>query len=153
MSSPTQPSVLCLYDADCGICGWCVELGKRWDRQGRVEFVSNLHAERYPPGVSADLVLETIVVNVAGESGYRVRADAVAGVLSALPAGRLLAWALRLPGLRALADRAYRWVSAHRLEISRAFGLGVCKVPAPGAREARRSTGDRSGTEFERVSK
>lgn len=128
--SAAAPSRLCLYDADCGICTWCVQLGARLDRKQRIEFVPNLDEGRFPVGVDQALVQQTIVVTEAGEDGFKLRAAAVAALIAVLPGGAPLAWLLRLPGVRWLADRGYRWVARNRVRISAAFGLGVCKVPA-----------------------
>jgi len=117
----------CLYDADCGICTWCVRLGQRWDRHQRIAFLPSSDVEHRPAGVSDELLRETIVV-IHGPD-YAVRARAVASLLEVLPFGRPLSWFLRMPGLSWLFDRAYRMVSANRTRISMRLGLAACEVP------------------------
>lgn len=118
---------MCLYDADCGICTWCVQLGQRWDHHQRIAFVSNSDVSRWPAGVTADLLRETIVV--VDRDVVLTRAHAVASLLFVLPFGRPLSFLLRAPGLAWLGDRMYRLVSNNRTRISARLGLAACDVP------------------------
>jgi predicted DCC family thiol-disulfide oxidoreductase YuxK len=49
-------------------------------------------------------------------------ADAVPEILDRIPRWRWVAWLLRRHALRPLARRAYRWIAAHRMQLS-------CRLP------------------------
>lgn len=123
---------MCLYDADCGICTALVRFGQRLDRDQRIEFVANYEEERFPPSVTQELVRQTIVVVEAERSQVLIRAAAVASLLRVLPRWKWLGWLMALPGIHFICDRMYRLVANNRIHISRAFGLGVCRVPEHG---------------------
>lgn len=120
---------LCYYDADCGICTALARFAQRLDRRGRIEFVPNYEQARLPEGVDSQLVQDTIVVVEPGGPEPLLRAAAVAALLLQLTPFQPLGVLLRLPGMRGLADRAYRLVARNRMHISRALGLGVCRIP------------------------
>ena len=59
------------------------------------------------------------------------RAEGLADVVAALPIGPAVAWILRLPGFRGLADAALGAIA--RRDVSRLFGLRVPSGPRPAA--------------------
>lgn len=121
-----------IFDADCGLCFWLCRVLRRLDVLGRLEFVGNDEPERLPADLDRALLERTVVV--IDEQGRRhVQERALAAVLGALPLGGLLAVWFLVPGLSALARRAYDWVAQHRTELSARFGLGACGLAQPGA--------------------
>ena len=118
-----------LYDASCGICERFARLMLHADRARRLEFLPNDDPSLWPPGVDATLVERTIVVIDPRTGIFTTRARGIADVLAALPLGRPLALALRLPGLSLLAGAVYDVVSRHRRSISRRLGLAACGLP------------------------
>ena len=83
----------------------------------------------HPPSVTPDLLSRTIVVVDEASGQMYMRADAVAQILRAFPAGWLWSLPLRLPGLRALANWGYNLFSRRRETISAWLGLAACSVP------------------------
>ncbi|HVZ73667.1 MAG TPA: DUF393 domain-containing protein [Polyangia bacterium] len=125
---------LVFYDAGCGICTHVMRALARRDRHGRLTWISNQDRDGVPADVAPELLDRTILV-VDEATGRRwTRSDAFYEAISALPGGRLVAWPLRVPGLRWLAGKLYDWVSRNRTDISVRLGLAACEVPRRGAR-------------------
>jgi predicted DCC family thiol-disulfide oxidoreductase YuxK len=126
------------YDAGCGVCFQIVRVLARLDVHRRLTWISNLDRAALPADVPPELIERTIlVVDPAGGERW-TRADALAQIFGALPLGRLWAWPLLVPGLRALSARAYDAFARNRMAISSWLGLAACGVPgaAPAARAA-----------------
>jgi predicted DCC family thiol-disulfide oxidoreductase YuxK len=110
-----------VYDGHCRLCRRSVALVRAWDRDGIVEcvpFQDDSVAARFP--MLTREACERALQLVAPDGRVTEGAAAIERLLALLPRGGALAWALRLPGVGALADRAYRWVARHRLR----FGCG-----------------------------
>jgi predicted DCC family thiol-disulfide oxidoreductase YuxK len=135
------------FDAGCGVCFQIVRVWARLDRLGRITFRSS--ADLAAPtseadadggsgrrGVTPELLARTLVVVDEVTGTTYTRADAVAQVLRALPAGWLWSLPLRLPGLRALANWGYDRFARRRESISTWLGLAACAVPAPAPAES-----------------
>ncbi len=119
---------LVLYDADCGFCKWLLSGLLHWDRAARLTPVAlqRRDAEELLGDLApAERMASWHLISPAGErhSG----GAALAPLMRLLPAGRLPAGALALSP--ALTERGYRWVAAHRSELSR-------WVPSAGKRRA-----------------
>lgn len=105
-----------LYDGDCGLCDRCVT----W-LEGRV------HGVEFAP--MQDEVHESLVVR-DGVREWRAEI-AVARLLRQADlrrwraAGLILGWW----GIRHLARPIYRWVAAHRAQISSRMGWQACRLP------------------------
>ncbi len=117
------------YDADCGICWAIVRVLARMDVHTRLRWVPNSDLGALPAGVDAELLDRTMLVLDPETDRRWTRAAAFAELFGALPLGRLWSWPLRLPGVRALADRAYDAFARNRTAISGWFGLAACGVP------------------------
>lgn len=127
-------AVRVIFDSDCGICLWICRLLKRLDPWQRLTFIGSEETERLPPGLDPKRC-ETSVVVLDAAGRFYFEEKAVRRVVRALPGGILLAAWLYVPGLSHLVGAGYRWVAAHRLQISVFFGLGACgvRVHAPAA--------------------
>ena len=122
------------YDVDCGVCWAVVRVLARMDVHHRLRWVPNSELGALPAGVDAELLDRTMLVLEPATDRRWTRAAAFAEIFGALPLGRLWAWPMRLPGIRALADRAYDLFARNRTTVSGWFGLAACGVPAlPGA--------------------
>jgi predicted DCC family thiol-disulfide oxidoreductase YuxK len=125
-----QRNLLVLYDGHCGFCEWCMAWLLRADRARRLQPVAiqSERGQRLLAGMSEPQRLESWHVC----DGDGLLASGGAGlpyVLALLPAGGVAAaLARRLPRR---VERAYRWVAAHRTELSRL-------VPRGGKARARR---------------
>jgi len=120
-----------VFDAGCGVCFQIARLVARLDRLGNVRFVSSADKGALPKGIKGELLGRTIVVVEGWDTPGRMttRADAVATVLRALPAGVLWSFPLRVPGLRQLANLAYDAFARRRTTVSTWLGLAACGVP------------------------
>ena len=122
--------VVAYFDAGCGVCFQIARVIARLDVLGRVRFVSSAEIPTGLEGVSPELLARTIVVADETTGRRSTRADGVAQILRALPLGWLWSLPLRLPGLRALANRAYDVFARRRQKISAGLGLAACGIPA-----------------------
>jgi predicted DCC family thiol-disulfide oxidoreductase YuxK len=148
------PSRVVIYDGTCGICLQICRVLKRFDLLGKLEFVPNYAVDRLPPGVTAELCEETVVVARRDGSKFWVRGEAVSRIFRSLPYGWALARVLDLPGIRSLLDAVYRAVASRRERISAAFGLSACGIDRPDALvHAATSTGREPPPLFPRLQK
>jgi predicted DCC family thiol-disulfide oxidoreductase YuxK len=109
---------LVLFDGRCGFCrGWSRRLA-RWDGQGRLRqlpYQERASITGVPPLSDAEFeeALHVILPDGRVERGAR-------GVIALLPwlrGGRVLGWCARIPGVGAVADRAYRWIARRRHDL------------------------------------
>jgi predicted DCC family thiol-disulfide oxidoreductase YuxK len=117
------------YDAGCGVCFQIVRVLARFDVHGRLTWISNQDLAALPADVPPDLLERTMLVVDPERNRRWTRSDAFAQIFAALPLGRLWAWPLLVPGLRALAGVAYDAFARNRTAISMALGLAACGVP------------------------
>lgn len=103
-----------VFDGECGFCTRSVTMLNRLDRHGRIRRLPLQSAQaRRVTGLDQARLRESVRwVTPAGEcwSG----AHAVNAALAAAIGTRLPLLVYRLPGMRALQEAAYRWVSANR---------------------------------------
>jgi predicted DCC family thiol-disulfide oxidoreductase YuxK len=118
------------FDAGCGVCFQIARVLARLDRLGSLRFVSNADAEGLPETVTTELLEATIVVRDEDTGRVTTRADGMATILRALPAGFLWSLPLRLPGLRQLANAAYDAFARRRQSVSIGLGLAACGLPS-----------------------
>lgn len=111
---PTRRSrPLVVYDGNCGFCRRWVERLRRWDREGRLEFLPLQDADApVVTGVGRDeleqaahVVLPSGQV-VAGAAAFRALCPFLSG-------GSVPFRLLGLPGVLPLAERLYRWIAWH----------------------------------------
>lgn len=120
-----------IFDVDCGICLLTVRILKRLDPFRCLTFLGNDKPELFPQGVDAETASRTVVVvDAAGK--VHVEERAVYEILSALPAGVVLGFWLRIPGLRELGRAGYRLLARRRVDVSVWLGLGACGVTPKG---------------------
>jgi predicted DCC family thiol-disulfide oxidoreductase YuxK len=89
-----------------------------WDRHHDVEIVASQTpgvTARFP-WIPAQAYNESI--QLIGPSGETTQgAAAIERLLGILPRGRWIAWVFRVPGVRGLAERVYRWVARNRYHL------------------------------------
>lgn len=108
-----------LYDGDCPLCRASVARLRGWDRRGVLTFLPF-----QDPGVPSLFPwipredLEEAVHLVGPRKETWAGADAIERAMSLLPGWRrLLARLLRMPWVRPLALRVYRWVARRRRRV------------------------------------
>jgi predicted DCC family thiol-disulfide oxidoreductase YuxK len=104
-----------LYDGDCNFCRRTVRRLQRLDRDDRLALVPYQDrevAESFD-WLASDALAEALhVVSPAGEVWTGARA--VERLAPLLRGGRVPALIFRLPLVRAIADRVYRWIARNR---------------------------------------
>jgi predicted DCC family thiol-disulfide oxidoreductase YuxK len=117
-----EPKHVILYDRDCGLCKWSLDMILRWDRRARLRGVAiqSPEGERLLSGIDPDRRLDSW--HLAGPDGTVTSAGAAAAPLARLlPGGGPLAYLLaRFPGAT---ERAYRWVADHRAALARVLRI------------------------------
>lgn len=108
-----------VYDGHCGVCNRIVAALEQWDRRGELEILPS-----QTPGLGARFpwiperaFADSMQVVRARDGKTWSGAAAVEQLLDVLPRGRWLAWTLRLPFIRELADRFYRWFARNRYQL------------------------------------
>jgi predicted DCC family thiol-disulfide oxidoreductase YuxK len=104
-----------VYDGQCGMCRSQMERLKRWDRGGRLAYIS-LHdprvAERWPDLSHGRLLQEMAVVD--REGGRHWGPDAIRYLTRRVPQLWWLAPLLHVPGSMLVWRPLYRWIARHR---------------------------------------
>ena len=116
-----------LFDGQCGFCRQWVARLRRWDRHGVIQTLPGAERDTLPglPPIS-DQSLDRAMQFVTLDGRVYPGARALPVLLPYLPGGRILAPAFRVPGVQAVADRLYAWISARRHR----FGCGDrCALP------------------------
>jgi predicted DCC family thiol-disulfide oxidoreductase YuxK len=110
-----------VYDGDCRVCARIVEIMRRWDRHRRIAFVPSQHPDvraRFP-WIPQQAYRESLQLIEPGGRTWQ-GAEAIDRILAVLPRGRLISWIFRIPFMKPIAERAYRWFARHRYR----FGCG-----------------------------
>ncbi len=107
-----------VYDGDCKVCTRLSRMLQKWDGGRMLEVVPSQQ-----PGVTARF--PWIPTHAYAEALQMVAADgttwqgaaAVEQLLTVLPRGRLIAWVFKIPFVRTIADRFYRWFARNRYRL------------------------------------
>ena len=107
-----------VYDGTCKVCGRLVSLLRKWDRRREIEAVPSQQPgvmARFP-WIPARAYVEA--VQLVGPGGRTWSgAAAIEELLNILPKGRLLSWVFKIPFVRGLADRFYKWFARNRYKL------------------------------------
>jgi predicted DCC family thiol-disulfide oxidoreductase YuxK len=117
-----------VYDGDCGVCRETVRQVRRWDREGRFEFMPLALAAGSGRPLLEKLAADgnlADAVHVVDESTGRVVSGghAALAILDALPGGWLLRPWASLPQAAVAADVAYRVAVRHRDRLAWLMGM------------------------------
>jgi predicted DCC family thiol-disulfide oxidoreductase YuxK len=132
--APAGPLTV-LYDDDCGVCRETVRHLRRWDHEGRFQFMPLQQAAHSGRPFLEKLAAQGHLgdaVHVVDEAAERVVSGghAALAILDALPGGWLLRpWAI-LPPTAAAADVVYRVAVRHRDRLAWLVGMRD-DVPCP----------------------
>jgi predicted DCC family thiol-disulfide oxidoreductase YuxK len=107
-----------VFDGDCKVCTRLVKVLRKWDRHRLLEIVSSQQPgvmARFP-WIPARAYADALQL-VASDGTTWQGAAAVEKLLDVLPRGRLISWIFRIPYVRTLADRLYRWFARNRYRL------------------------------------
>ena len=108
-----------IYDGHCKVCGRIVELVTRWDRNHDLEIVPSQTPglqERFPWIPSRAYIESMQLVRTSDGKAWQAGA-ALEELLKVLPKGRSLSWLFKIPFVRPLADKFYRWFARNRYRL------------------------------------
>jgi predicted DCC family thiol-disulfide oxidoreductase YuxK len=107
-----------VYDGECRVCSRLVNVVRKWDSRGVIEIVAYQTAgvmarfPSIPPAAFAE------AIQLVGSGGHTWQGSAaVEELLGALPRGKLIAWMYRIPFVRSIADKLYRWFARNRYRL------------------------------------
>ena len=126
LSEPVAPAVgeagrgyTVIYDGHCKVCGRMVKFLRKWDRNRELEIIPS-----QAPGVRARFpwipqraYMESVQVIRTDDGMTWQAAAALEELLKVLPKGRLFAWLFKIPLVRPLADKFYRWFARNRYRM------------------------------------
>jgi predicted DCC family thiol-disulfide oxidoreductase YuxK len=108
-----------IYDGHCTVCGRMVNVLSRWDRNRELEIIPS-----QTPGVRARFpwipqlsYAESVQVIRNSDGKTWQAAAAIEELLKVLPKGRLISWSFKIPFVRPLVDRFYRWFARNRYRL------------------------------------
>lgn len=107
-----------VYDGMCKICNPLANLVRKWDHPHGIEVVASQAAglmARFP-WIPASAYAQAIQLIGPGGKTWQ-GAAAVEQLLTVLPRGRWIAWVFKVPYVRTLADRVYRWIARNRYRM------------------------------------
>jgi len=115
----------CIFDGDCGFCSRCVSWASR---RSDVTFEPFQRADLTAYGITEEAA--ATAVHFVQADGHVVRgAAAVAAVLRECRGGwPLLGMLMRLPGIRSIAEVAYRLIARNRHRLP---GPAACAIEPP----------------------
>jgi len=116
-----------LYDGDCGVCSETARALAKLDRRRALRLVP-LQSAAVPGQPGLDELLDALhAVDEAGH--WWVGADAMVEIARRIPLLRPVTVFARFAPGRWAAEKLYRAVANHRLQISRVLGMSACKRP------------------------
>jgi predicted DCC family thiol-disulfide oxidoreductase YuxK len=108
-----------IYDGYCKVCDRTVKLLAKWDASHELEIItsqaSGVHA-RFP-WIPVHAYMDSIQVIRMSDGKTWQAAAALEELLKVLPKGGLISWLFKIPFVRPLADRCYRWFARNRYKL------------------------------------
>ena len=107
-----------VFDGDCRVCTRLSGILQHWDGGRCLEVVSSQQPgvmARFP-WIPARAYAEALQMIAADGTTWQGSA-AIEQLLNVLPRGRWIAWVFRVPLVRGLADRFYRWFARNRYRL------------------------------------
>ncbi|HEY1952762.1 MAG TPA: DUF393 domain-containing protein [Gemmatimonadaceae bacterium] len=118
IGEPGRPYTV-IYDGHCKVCGKMVKLLRKWDRNHILEIIPS-----QAPGIRARFpwippraYIESVQVIRTRDGRTWQAAAALEQLLKVLPRGRLISWLFKIPFVRPLADRFYKWFARNRYRM------------------------------------
>ena len=108
-----------IYDGHCKVCGRMVRVLAKWDGNRELEIIPSQTSgvrERFP-WIPARAYVDSIQVIRTQDGRTWQAAAAIEELLKVLPRGRLISWLFKIPFVRPLIDRFYRWFARNRYRL------------------------------------
>jgi predicted DCC family thiol-disulfide oxidoreductase YuxK len=108
-----------IYDGHCKVCGRMVRVLAKWDANRELEIIASQIPgvrERFP-WIPARAYVDSMQVVRAGDGKTWQAAAAIEELLKVLPRGKLISWMFKIPFVRPLVDRFYRWFARNRYRL------------------------------------
>ena len=108
-----------IYDGHCKVCGRMVSVLAKWDRDRKLEIIPSQTPgvrERFP-WIPARAYVDSIQVIRTRDGKTWQAAAALEELLTVLPKGKLISWMFKIPFVRPLVDRFYRWFARNRYRL------------------------------------
>ena len=107
-----------VYDGTCRVCTRLAGVLRKWDRDESLEVLPSQApgvTARFPwiPPRAYDEALQLIASNGHTWQG----AAAIEQLLDVLPKGRWMSWLFKIPFVRGIADKFYRWFARNRYRL------------------------------------
>jgi predicted DCC family thiol-disulfide oxidoreductase YuxK len=107
-----------VYDGTCRVCTRLAGVLRWWDRDAALEIVPS-----QTPGVTARFPwipprAYAEALQLIGPNGQTWQgAAAIEQLLAILPKGTMISWLFKIPFVRAIADKVYRWFARNRYRL------------------------------------
>ena len=108
-----------IYDGHCKVCGRMVTVLAKWDANRELEIIPSQTPgvrERFP-WIPARAYVDSMQVIRTRDGKTWQAAAALEELLKVLPRGRLISWMFKIPCVRPLVDRFYRWFARNRYRL------------------------------------
>jgi predicted DCC family thiol-disulfide oxidoreductase YuxK len=108
-----------IYDGHCKVCGRLVRMLAKWDRNRDLEIIPSQASgvrERFP-WIPPRAYIESVQVIRTRDGKTWQAATALEELFKVLPKGRLVSWLFKIPFVRPLVDRFYRWFARNRYKL------------------------------------
>ena len=108
-----------IYDGHCKVCGRMVRVVAKWDRDRKLEIIPSQTPgvrERFP-WIPARAYVDSMQVVRTRDGKTWQAAAALEELLTVLPRGKLISWMFKIPFVRPLVDRFYRWFARNRYRL------------------------------------
>jgi predicted DCC family thiol-disulfide oxidoreductase YuxK len=107
-----------VYDGACKVCGRLARVLEKWDGAGQLSIVPSQQAgvKACFPWIPEHAYRESL--QLVGPGGRTWQgAQAIEQLLTILPRGRWISWIFKIPFVRSIADRFYRWFARNRYRL------------------------------------
>jgi predicted DCC family thiol-disulfide oxidoreductase YuxK len=108
----------CVYDGTCKVCTRLAHTLQKWDRHHQIEVVSSqaVGVTARFPWIPARAYAQALQLIGPGGRTWQ-GAAAIEQLLHILPKGMLIGWVFKIPYVRVIADRFYRWFARSRYRL------------------------------------
>ncbi len=107
-----------VYDGTCRVCTRLAGVLREWDRYGDMEVVASQTpgvTARFP-WIPARAYVEALQMIGPGGRTWQ-GAAAIEQILHVLPKGKFISWVFKIPFIRVIADKFYRWFARNRYKL------------------------------------